>query len=880
MPKSPSSSMFSAFGATAKITRHDSRHITHDRIFMQQAIRIRIVSVLLCCAALPVATWAQEFDFNNLDFGGLGGEVERDPVNVSAQFTTATADRPAILMVTAKIDPEWHVYSLTQPKGGPMRTKITLTESDMYLPIGDWQAFPEPHSRIDQVVWKGLTIEEHDDQVTWYLPIEIAEGVDPKQLTIDGKVTLQACKEACIRLNFDFTAKQGDGIEIGPVDVTAPSNVATQAATTPAPEPATVLTPPAEAGVFRADGSAVTWYGWVDRRNVQPGGRTNLILRADMPKRWHINAYAPSDDQPGNKPTLIALDPLKGTTAFKPESRSTLIEKDSPVAGFGQLAFHEDTAVWVVPIDFAADLALGDYNIDGLVGYQACESNDQGLGSCELAKGARFSATISVGDSESSDPATVSFAPAKYSEASDLAAKTANSIKDAAPVAGQLQIIEFNPSSNQDNLGLMGMLGAALVGGLILNLMPCVLPVIGLKIMGFAKQGGESRGRVFVLNLAYVAGLLSVFLLLATLASLTQWGIGQNDYEWGELNTQTWFKVSMTSLVFVMALSFLGVWEIPLPGFAGSSTATEMASREGLSGAFFKGILTTILATPCSGPFLGPVFGFTIGQSQGVTYLIFLFVGLGMALPYLIIGAFPALVQWIPKPGMWMETFKQFMAFVLLGTVVYLLSTINPDYYIATMALLVALWFACWLGGRQPITASTVRRWSAWGLGCAFAVIVGLVGFTWDREYELPWKEFSASQLAESRASGRPVLVEFTANWCPTCNYNLLTALDVAAVKKVVEANGVEALKADWTDEDETIEHALAELRSRSIPLLAIYPAGRPDEVLVLRDTVTKTQVLQALAVAGATKSNPEQVPVGDSPMPRTASSNPASETR
>ena len=872
--------MFSAFGAPAKITRLDSFCIRHHYSSMQQAIRTKFASVLLCFVALPAASWAQEFDFNNLDFGGLGGEVERDPVSVSAQFTTATADRPAILMVTAKIDSEWHVYSLTQPTGGPMRTKIALIESDKYRPIGDWRSFPEPHSRTDQVVWKGLTIEEHDDRVTWYVPIEIADGVDVKKLTIGGKVTLQACKEACIRLNFDFTAKQGDGVEIGPVDVTSPSNVATQAPTASTPEPAAMLTPPAEAGVFRADGSQVTWYGWLDHRNVQPGGRSNLILRADMPKHWHINAYAPLDDEPGNKPTLIALDPLKGTTVYKPESKSNLIKKDSPVAGFGQLAFHEDSAVWVVPIDFAADLAPGDYKIDGLVGYQACESNEQGLGSCELAKGARFSSTVTVGDSASSDPATVSFAPAKYSEASDLAAKTASSIQSAATAVGQLQIIEFNPASNQGNLGLMGMLGAALVGGLILNLMPCVLPVIGLKIMGFAKQGGESRGRVFVLNLAYVAGLLSVFLLLATLASLTQWGIGSNDYEWGELNTQTWFKVSMTALVFVMALSFLGVWEIPLPGFTGSSTAAEMASREGLSGAFFKGILTTILATPCSGPFLGPVFGFTIGQSQGVTYLIFLFVGLGMALPYLIIGAFPALVQWIPKPGMWMETFKQFMAFVLLGTVVYLLSTINPDYYISTMALLVALWFACWLGGRQPITASMIQRWGTWGFGIAFAAIVGLVGFTWDREYELPWKDFSPDQLAESRASGRPVLVEFTANWCPTCNYNLLTALDVAAVKKVVEANGVEALKADWTDEDETIEQALAELRSRSIPLLAIYPAGRPDEVLVLRDTVTKTQVLQALAVAGATKSNPEQAPVGGSATPRTASSVSASETR
>ena len=165
--------------------------------------------------------------------------------------------------------------------------------------------------------------------------------------------------------------------------------------------------------------------------------------------------------------------------------------------------------------------------------------------------------------------------------------------------------------------------------------MPCVLPVIGLKVLSFAKQGGQSRADILGLNLAYAAGLLAVFMVLATLAALVQLGLGNENLNWGELNTFTSFKVSMTALVFAMALAFLGVWEIPIPGFASSSKATELSAQEGPVGAFCMGAFTTLLATPCSGPFLGPVFGYTITQPPLVTYAVFGSVGLGMALPYL-----------------------------------------------------------------------------------------------------------------------------------------------------------------------------------------------------------------------------------------------------
>jgi thiol:disulfide interchange protein len=270
---------------------------------------------------------------------------------------------------------------------------------------------------------------------------------------------------------------------------------------------------------------------------------------------------------------------------------------------------------------------------------------------------------------------------------------------------------------------LLRIIGFALLGGLILNLMPCVLPVIGLKVLSFVQQGGESRARIFALNLWFVLGLLFVFLLLATAAAFA-------NLSWGQQFTFTWFKVTMVVIVFAFALSFLGVWEVPIPGFAQSASSSKLQQQEGPTGAFFKGVFTTLLATPCSGPFLGPVFGYTLAQPPLVTYIIFLSVGLGMALPYVVIGAFPSLVRWLPKPGAWMEIFKQLMGFVLLFTVVYLFTTINSDYLIPTLALVIGVWLACWIIGRVPIYESTGKQLVAWMGGCAAACIVGYVAFT------------------------------------------------------------------------------------------------------------------------------------------------------
>jgi thiol:disulfide interchange protein len=399
------------------------------------------------------------------------------------------------------------------------------------------------------------------------------------------------------------------------------------------------------------------------------------------------------------------------------------------------------------------------------------------------------------------------------------------------------------------------MVGAALLGGFILNFMPCVLPVIGLKLMGFVNQAGSSHRRVVALNLSFVAGILTIIMALALLNIGAK--IAGQSFGWGEQFTSIYFQVGLTVLLFAMSLSFLGVWEIPIPGFATSSKSGELMQKEGLSGAFYKGMLTTILATPCSGPFLGTLFGLTLSLSVWSILILFLLVGIGLGLPYLALCLWPGFIKLLPKPGAWMESLKEVLAFPLLLSVVYFLSVIDPDYRIATLSLLIAIWFGCWLIGRVPAYAESRRLYASWITAAAVCCVAGYISFTQfgPIKHHLPWRQYTETALQENRAAGKVVMIEFTARWCLTCQYNMRSAIDRPEVAKVVKENGVVPLLADWSDPSEEIESKLRELDSNSIPLLAIYPADPQAQPILLRDVITQAQLIEALEEAGSSQS-------------------------
>jgi len=537
-----------------------------------------------------------------------------------------------------------------------------------------------------------------------------------------------------------------------------------------------------------------------------------LFVTATVAPGYHLYAVDQGQlpDGSGPKPTEISVagdQPVKLLAQFKPiQPPHVRIDREAFIGL--ELREHGDEVTWYAPVKLAPGADPQNLAIKGALEGQACDDSR-----CVPIK---LEFTANLGDGM----------PIPQQPAAELPA---------------------------ESMSLGTIAGYGILGGLILNLMPCVLPVIGLKIFSFAKQGGQSRAHVFGLNLSYSAGLLAVFVVLATLAAAVQLGISDTSYGWGQIYTLTWFKVTMTALVFAMALSFLGVWEIPIPGFAATGKATALAAQEGMFGAFCMGVITTLLAVPCSGPFLGPVFGYTISQPPIVTYLVFASVGVGMALPYLLIGAFPSLIAWLPKPGAWMDTLKNLMGFAMLATVVYLFSTLNHEYFVPTLTLLVGIWFACWLVGRVPAYAERPVRFRAWVLGSLVATVIGVVSFQLmaPSKSPLPWQPYSPQALAAARAQGKTVLVDFTADWCLTCKLNLAMAINREEVKQLVERNNVVTLLADWTDNNDVIKNALLELNSQSIPLLAIYPADPNREVMVLPDLLTQNQLVEALKEAG-----------------------------
>ncbi|REK09020.1 MAG: hypothetical protein DWQ37_19355 [Planctomycetota bacterium] len=783
-----------------------------------------VLAVLLLAGAGGTAS-AQLDDIlsgNPLAPGGLGvgGASPEALVSVTAQFTAPAGGRPAMLSISAHIEPPWYTYSTTQKPVAATPTKITVEPSDGYRVEGEFRSTLPPKLVRDPKL--DLEFEEFGPDVTWQVPLSLADNVDPSQVTVKGSVRIQVCKEGtCLPpTDFPFEAKLTE----------AP------------PEKATSVVE------FTHPDTHATIRGYLEPGTVAPGGTAKLVLSAEMPQGWHVYALAGKDlQQLGSKPTVIALSNTSGFGRKATTASDKPVKAPPPVEGLPEVYYHEGRVTWTTPLVVPKDTKPGQYPIEGIIGYQTC-FEDQ---SCDAPRGAAFSGTLTVGASPSNQASALAFSADKYNAAAKLAENQPPPVDDE----GNETVEEIARASTGPWTLVLTML-AGLLGGFILNFMPCVLPVIGLKVLSFAEQAGRSRAQILMLNIWYSLGTLLVFMVLATLASSVALGLGSKNLNWGEQFSYTSFNIVMVGLVFTMALSFLGVWEIPIPGFVGSGKANELASREGAGGAFAKGVMATILATPCSGPALGPVFGYTLNQPPTVTYLLFACIALGMSSPYLIIGAFPKLIRFLPKPGAWMDTFKNLMGFVMLGTIVFLFSFMDRDYIVPTFAMMVGLWAACWWIGRTPLTENMTRKLTAWAQGAAFAAIVGLVAFTWlvPRESEIPWQPFSRAELARLQDEGNTVLVDFTADWCLTCKANLALAIETDDVRDALAKRKIVPLLADWTKPSPEIERALESLKSRSIPLLAIYPADRPDDPIVLRDVITKSQLLEAIEEAGPSK--------------------------
>jgi len=433
---------------------------------------------------------------------------------------------------------------------------------------------------------------------------------------------------------------------------------------------------------------------------------------------------------------------------------------------------------------------------------------------------------------------------------------------EAGPIGTAISSVGAS-SRISDQKPLIVWLGLAFLGGLILNLMPCVLPVIALKIFGFVNQARETPAQVRKLGIVYGLGVLFSFLVLAGLVIGVQ-SAGKLA-SWGMQFGNPYFIVAMVTLVTLVALNLFGLFEVTLAGSA-MGTASELASREGTSGAFFNGVLATALATPCTAPFLAGALGFAFAQPPAIIVLVFLTVGLGLAAPYVVLSFQPAWLKFIPKPGAWMEKFKIAMGFPMLATAFWLLSLTGRHYGTGGMLwvgiFLIFVAAAVWIWG-EFVQRGQKRK----GLAMILSLLFLAGGYALALEKQLQWRHppkltagviatdpdgiqwqpWSAAAVAKARSEGRPVFVDFTADWCVTCQANKKTSIEIDSVRKKLKEINAVSLLGDYTLVPDDITEELKRFGKAGVPLVLVYPKDASKPPLELPSLLTPSIVLDAL---------------------------------
>ncbi|WP_420236795.1 protein-disulfide reductase DsbD family protein [Telmatobacter bradus] len=409
------------------------------------------------------------------------------------------------------------------------------------------------------------------------------------------------------------------------------------------------------------------------------------------------------------------------------------------------------------------------------------------------------------------------------------------------------------PASGGKSFGkLLSTAGFAFLGGLILNLMPCVFPVLFLKGLALVNSGNEERGALRAHGLVYTAGILASFwVLVAVLLGLRAAGSGLG---WGFQFQSPVFLGLMAGLLFFLGLSLAGQFEI---GLSMTSAGGQLAQKQGFAGSFFTGVLAVVVATPCTAPFMGAAVGYALSASPAVTFAVFTALALGLAAPYLVLTLQPAWTRLLPRPGAWMDYLKQAVSLPIFATVIWLVWVLAGSYGAGLLAALLAgfllLAVAGWFLGRWP-----AKRWATIIAVLILLCVVALDALAPQRLASAPQsstetgtahsapQSWSADAVAKAQAAGQPVFVDFTASWCLSCQVNERVALSQPQVQQAFAAHNVLVLKADWTRHDQAITEALTALGRSGVPAYALYVPGESSPRL-LPEVLTPGLVLDAL---------------------------------
>ena len=549
---------------------------------------------------------------------------------------------------------------------------------------------------------------------------------------------------------------------------------------------------------------------FADRDGYAAGSTARFVARVEIDEGWHVQSHTPSYDY--LIPTELELGTPEGWTAAEPEYPAHLFW----TAEFEEepLAVYEGTVSIFADVRLPADAAAT--TITAELRYQACDDRQ-----CLPPTTAKATLDLAVGtEGAAINQAYFAVEPERTTP--------------AAPA-----------------LGLATVLGLGLVGGLILNVMPCVLPVLSLKLLGLMQQAGEGRRAVVAGSLATTAGILVSFWGLAGLAIAAR---AAGDFiGWGVQFQNPTFVTFLTLVVVLFCLNLWGLFEVPLPGML--ARAGGVGGGKGVAGHFATGLFATLMATPCSAPFLGTAVGFGLSQSGGIIFATFTAIGLGLALPYLLLAAVPRSVAWLPKPGPWMIQLKVIMGFLLAGAAVWLLFVLQAQVSPGRLAFieggLLAIALFIWLahtaqrtGGRRLAQLSTVAAIAGTLFLSASAPPASAVA----REAAgiIAWTDFDRARAQALSDEGTMVFIDVTADWCFTCKANERLVLETEQIAAAFEEHAVVPMRADWTNRNEEIGQLLAEYGRYSIPFYLLYRPG--DEPFLFPELLTKSAVLEALA--------------------------------
>jgi thiol:disulfide interchange protein DsbD len=418
-------------------------------------------------------------------------------------------------------------------------------------------------------------------------------------------------------------------------------------------------------------------------------------------------------------------------------------------------------------------------------------------------------------------------------------------------------VIPPPPISVPESAGLLRYVGFALIGGVLLNLMPCVFPVLFIKALALVQSSTVERRAMRVQGLVYTLGILvSFWIVVAVLLALRA---GGQQLGWGFQFQSPVFVAMIALLLFFLGLSLAGMFEI---GLSVTSAGSSLANKHGLAGSFFTGVLAVVVATPCAAPFLGAAIGFALVQSSVVAFAVFTALGVGLALPYLLLAFQPAWTKLLPKPGAWMELLKQATAVPIFATVIWLVwvfaQLAGATALIGLLSAFLLLGIAGWVLGRWPaklpatatavvilVLAIAAPVYAVRTFQPAESVASGAAGAHTD--HTRAWQPFTPDVVAQYQAQGRPVFVDFTADWCLSCQVNERVVLERPDVLSKLQDGKIALVRADWTRHDEDIARALASLGRSSVPTYALYPGTPGAPARVLPEVLTTNTVLDAL---------------------------------